>query len=140
MAKDGMNVHSAPRSLGARLLYYGFPAFFVCAGIAHFANPGFYAARLPPGVPARVPMVVASGIVEVVLGVLSAVPRTRPWAPFGILLVLLGAIGANVLGLATGRAPDDLPVALQWLRVLFLVVLALWAFVTARRAQSRHTS
>ena len=129
-----------PRTTKARLLYYAFPAFFVVAGILHFARPAFYAERLPPSVPARVAMVIATGVLEIVLGALSAMPRTRRWAPFGIFVILGGAIAANVLGLVRGRAPSDLPVALQWGRVLFLVVLAAWAVGTARGADERHTS
>ena len=118
----------------SRLHAYAFPAFFVVAGALHFVRPHFYAERLPALVPGRVILVLVSGALEVVLGLLAAWPRTRSRAAMAICVLVSAAVAANVLALVTGRSPHDLPLGVQWLRLAFLAVLAAWAWSTSRRA------
>ncbi|OGX80964.1 DoxX family protein [Hymenobacter glacialis] len=97
---------------------------FVFAGIWHFLHPATYLAIMPPQLPQPLTLVYVSGAFEV-LGGLGLLPaRTRRWAGWGLLALLVAVFPANVymalihekLGIpgwvAWGRLPLQLP--LMW--------------------------
>jgi hypothetical protein len=58
-------------------------AFYVVAGMNHFINPGFYLKIMPSYLPWHEFLVFASGIFEVLLGVLLVIPRSTRLAAWG---------------------------------------------------------
>lgn len=105
---------------------------FILAGINHFVHPGFYVAIMPPYLPWHLELVYLSGLFEVVLGVLLLIPRTAPWAAWGLIALLVAVFPANLyMAMNSELFPDISPVIL-WARLPLQGVLIAWAYWYAR--------
>ena len=110
-------------------------AFYVAAGIAHFLTPEFYLEIMPPYLPWHLPLVVASGMAEIALGVLLLIPATRYAAAWGVVALLIAVFPANlhmaINQVQPAHAPawmgQPTPLAL-WLRLPVQAFLVLWAW------------
>ena len=71
-------------------------AIYVGAGINHFVNPVFYKNIMPPWLPWHYPLITISGVVEIVLGLLLLHRPIRKWAAWGIIVLLVAVLPANV--------------------------------------------
>jgi uncharacterized membrane protein len=118
-----------------KLGLYLLAAFFVAAGLNHFRDPAFYSPMMPPYIPAPALMISLSGAAELVLGLLLLLPRARPYAAWGLVLLLLAVFPANLhmyLERETTFAAIA-PLALL-LRLPFQLVLIAWAYLYTRKA------
>jgi uncharacterized membrane protein len=73
-----------------------FGAFFVFAGVMHFAIPRTYAAIVPDYLPAHRAIVYASGVAEIAGGAGVLHPRTRAAASWWSVATLAAVFPANV--------------------------------------------
>jgi uncharacterized membrane protein len=113
------------------VLLWAMGIFYVLGGLNHLANPGFYLPMMPSYLPAHLPLVYLSGLAEIVLGVAVLVPRTRPLAAWGIVLLLIAIFPANI-----HIALHDVPVfgakegagIWNWVRLPLQGVLISWAW------------
>lgn len=110
-------------------------AFYVAAGLWHFASPTFFVEIVPPHLPWKPALVWISGAAEVVLGIAVVVPRTRRLAAWGIVALLFAVFPANVYMATYQVRPPHAPAWMQgmtpmqlWLRLPLQGVLALWAW------------
>lgn len=72
-------------------------SFFLCAtGFLHLLSPAFFVAIVPPGLPSPEWLNVLSGLAEIVLGVFLLEPRTRAFAAWGVIALLIAVYPANV--------------------------------------------
>jgi len=109
-------------------------ALFVFAGITHFQRPAFYEAMIPPYLPAPHLLVVVSGVIEIILGVLLLVPRVSRPAAFGVIALLIAVFPANIyMTQHPGLFPQFTATALL-IRLPLQFVLILWAYWYTRRA------
>jgi len=53
---------------------YLMAALYVLAGLNHFRNPAFYMQIMPPWLPWHYPLVLLSGVAEVIVGILLLMP------------------------------------------------------------------
>jgi uncharacterized membrane protein len=74
----------------------GIALVFCFAGIGHFVRTEAMAEMMPPWVPARVPLVYATGVLEFVVAAAVLVPRVRLAAGVTILLLLVVFLPVNV--------------------------------------------
>src|SRR5262245_36586782 len=112
-----------------------FGAFFVAAGIGHLVNPGLYLKIMPPYLPWHGPLVLLSGLIEIVLGILLLVPRTSRLAAWSLIALLIAVFPANIY-LYQHQEILPLDPRLHWLRLPFQGVLILWAYAYTRRPPS----
>ncbi len=63
--------------------------FLGYAGIQHFLKPAFYEPFVPAFMPAKTVIVYASGVVELLLGILLLVPKYTKLAATGIIILML---------------------------------------------------
>lgn len=113
-----------------RALLWVMAAAYVAAGLNHFRAPSFYVQIMPPWVPWHLPMVILSGVAEIVLGVLVLVPRTRRLAAWGLVALLVAVFPANLhMALNDVRIDGELagPAWALWLRLPLQGVLIAWA-------------
>ncbi len=102
--------------------------FFVGAGINHFLKTGFYLRMMPPWVPFPLAMVRASGVAEIVLGLLLLIPQWSALAAWGLIVLLIAVFPANLqMALHPETFPEFSPRAL-WLRLPLQAVLIAWAY------------
>lgn len=108
-------------------------AFYIFAGYNHLANPAFYLAIMPPDLPNPEWLNVASGLAEIVLGVFLLEPRTRVYAAWGVIALLVAVFPANVyvatqnIGLPGGEAGTGNAVA-NMVRLPFQALFIVWAW------------
>ena len=114
------------------LLYVMGPGY-VIAGILHFVVPELYVQIIPPILPAPLALVYLSGVAEIAVGVGVLIPRTRRYAAWATIALLVAIFPANVY-MATSMVVvegigggDPSPLA-RWGRLPLQGVLILWAY------------
>jgi uncharacterized membrane protein len=111
---------------GSRLLM---AVFYIAAGVNHFRAPEFYTAMMPPYMDLHLQWVYLSGVAEIALGGLLAVPRTARLAAWGIIAMLLAFLPVHVHMLVNNHLFPAVPTSLLWLRFPMQAVLILWAWI-----------
>ena len=122
-------------------LRYLMAAFYVYAGINHFLNPPFYLNIMPPYIPMHAEMVALTGVIEIVLGVMVAIPRTASLAGWGIIAMLIAFLPVHVHMLVNNHLYPEAPTSVLWLRFPIQALFILWAYwyTTPRRARAIAT-
>lgn len=103
----------------------------VTAGVMHFVTPEPFEAIMPAYLPWHRPLVLISGVFEVLGGIGILIPRTREWAGWGLIALLLAVFPANVWMATEGIQVEGLPMspAMAWARLpmqAVLIWLAWW--------------
>ena len=70
--------------------------FYGSAGVMHFVDPGFFLQIVPSVLPFPLLIVYLSGVAELTLGVGLALPKTRHWAAWGVVALLVAVYPANL--------------------------------------------
>lgn len=113
--------------------------FFVVAGALHFLKPRAYEGVMPPSLPDRRALVLASGAAEIAGGLAVVPRRTRRLAGWWLVGVLAAVFPANVhmavnpdqiQGLERNRVPRWL----LWARLPVQPLLIAWAWRATHRA------
>lgn len=108
-------------------------AFFVGAGVNHFAMPGPYAKIVPPSLRGRARSLVAiSGVAEIAGGAGVLMSRTRRPAGLGLIALLAAVFPAN---LYMARTPEDFPRIPRWAlygRLALQPLMMVWAWRATR--------
>ncbi|MPR36748.1 DoxX family protein [Salmonirosea aquatica] len=109
------------------MIVYLMGLLYMTAGIAHLVSPRFFLKIVPPYLPFPDVLVLLSGIAEIVLGTLLFFPTIRPWAAWGIIILLIAVFPAN-LYMAYGAPFQALSAWLRWGRLPLQLVLIWWAY------------
>ena len=114
------------------LLYLMGPGYVV-AGVLHFVAPELYVQIIPPFLPAPLALVYLSGVAEIVVGVGVLVPRTRRYAAWATIAMLIAIFPANVymatsMVVVDGIGGSDPSPLIRWGRLPLQGVLILWAY------------
>lgn len=126
-AVDAPTPHPAP-SVGEARSRIGLVALLVGAGILHLVVPRFYESIVPrwAGDPRRV--VVVSGLAEIAIGTMVAVPPTRRLGAWLALITFVAVYPANIqMALDAGRPHDAISWG-AWLRLPLQFPLFSWAY------------
>lgn len=106
--------------------------FFIVAGINHFLMPDFYLPLIPPYIPFPQMVNYLAGIAEIFLGIVFLVPKYRPIASKGIILLLVLFIPSHVHFILIGSCVENglcVHPAIAWLRLVFIhPLLIFWAW------------
>ncbi len=116
-----------------RPLLYLMGPLYVVAGILHFVVPELYVQIVPPVFPAALALVYLSGLAEVAVGIGLLIPRTRRYAAWGLVALLVAIFPANVYMAISGVVIEGMPgggdpsALVRWGRLPLQGVLILWA-------------
>jgi len=118
----------APRRFEPGLRYL--LAFLMSAvGVLHFVNPGFFVELMPRAFPegTRLPLVLVSGVFEVLGGVGLLPARSRRFSAFGLMALYVAVFPAN---LRMAMDPEHFKVApaLAYARLPFQLLFLAWAY------------
>jgi len=84
--------------------------FYISVGIDHFIRPEWYEKIVPPFLYFKYELVLISGAIEIVLGIMLLHPKTRYIAGWGLIMLLIAVYPANIyLALTNGAALDTTP-------------------------------
>jgi len=115
------------------LLYVMGPAYVV-AGVMHFVVPSLYVQIIPPVLPGPLALVYLSGVAEVAVGVGLLWPRTREYAAWATIALLVAIFPANIYMATSGVVVQGMPgggdpsTLVRWGRLPLQGVLILWAY------------
>ncbi|AYL97298.1 DoxX family protein [Mucilaginibacter celer] len=105
--------------------------FYVLAGCNHFRDPAFYYAVMPHNLLYPEAVNILAGIVEVTLGLLLISTKTRYWAAWGIVLMLVAFLTVHVGMIfdapfkANGMTITPF---FAWIRLAAQFVLIVWVY------------
>ena len=106
--------------------------FYISAGINHFYNTNWFLKIMPPYIPYHLELVYISGVFEILLGSLLLFNRTRKYAAYGLILLLIAVFPANIY-LAFNEEPQKLisisSLMASWVRLplqFVLIGIAYW--------------
>ena len=117
-----------------RPLLYVMGPLYVFAGVMHFVVPELYVQIIPPMFPAPLALVYLSGVAEIAVGIGLLLPRTRRYAAWATIALLVAIFPANVYmathGVVIEGAPGggDPSALVRWGRLPLQGVLILWAY------------
>nr|WP_206610866.1 DoxX family membrane protein [Leptospira stimsonii] len=113
-----------------KILLYAMAVFYVFAGLNHFLNPPFYLRMMPPYLPYHSLLNYVSGIAEIVLGLALFLQPLRRLASFGIIVLLIAVLPANIYMLQAALSGTDfgVPVWALYVRLPFQLVFIFWAW------------
>ena len=110
------------------ILKWLYGILFALAGANHFAHTDFYVGIMPPYQPWHTALVYASGVAEVMLGILLLSRRFERVAAWGMIALIVAVTPANVhMAMHADLYPQYSSTAL-WLRLPLQAVLIAWAF------------
>ena len=69
---------------------------YTYVGVRHFIDPNFFLAIMPNYLSMHLLFVYLTGLMEVVLGLLLALRKTRKFASYGLIILLLIVFPANI--------------------------------------------
>ena len=95
--------------------------WFMVGGIGHFVLPGFFVSICPPWVPEPLRIVYLSGLAEVALALQLIPRRTRSFAGYALLALILSVTPVHVWMLMVPERFPQFPVAALWLRLVIQV-------------------
>ena len=106
--------------------------FYINVGIKHFTEPYWFMHIMPPYIPFHLELVYLSGFIEVVLGLLLFIPKSRKIASYGLILLLIAVYPANIY-LALNEIPQQKigisSFAASWIRLplqFVLIGVSIW--------------
>ena len=104
----------------------------IYVGFLHFIKPDFFLKIMPPYLPYHLPLVYASGFIEITLGVCLLFKKLRIFAGWGLILLLIAVYPANIY-LAFNETPQIAlgisPFMASWVRLplqFVFIGLAYW--------------
>jgi uncharacterized membrane protein len=101
---------------------------YIVAGVNHFLHPQFYLRIMPPWLPLQSLLVLLSGIMEVVFGILICIPSTRIFAAWGLIVLLIAVFPANIQMMLNYHYQHHPQLWLTIARLPLQVFLILWAY------------
>jgi uncharacterized membrane protein len=107
--------------------------FMIWGGVNHFLKPTFYVPFVPDFLPVREAFVALSGGVEILLGIAALVPRLRPAAGWGIMVLMFAFLPVHVWDVFRSE-PAIGSHAAALIRLPIQFVFILWAGFVAKFA------
>ena len=103
--------------------------FYISVGIKHFTEPEWFLQIYPPFLPFGLAAVYISGFFEVLFGIMLLIPKTRYYAGWGLIALLIAVFPANIYLAYTNGAAMEISAATAWGRLPFqalFIALAYW--------------
>lgn len=101
---------------------------FVAAGLFHFQKPSIYLRIMPPYLPAHSTLVLASGVIEMILGLMLLNPTTQVMAAWSLIIMLLLFLTVHIHMIVNEEASLNLPKWVLWIRIPLQFGLIYWVY------------
>ncbi len=107
---------------------YLMACLYIAAGINHFRSPGFYYKIMPSYLPYPYTLIYISGIGESVLGILLLFKKTRQFAAWGLVVLLIAVFPANIQMLVNYIQTNHPQLWIAIVRLPLQLPLIWWAY------------
>ena len=104
-------------------------AIYIFAGIMHFIKPKVYLRIMPRYLPFHKPLVLLSGVAEILLGVGLFFKETKNLSVYGIIAMLAVFLLVHFYMLSSEKASAGFPKWLLLLRLPIQFAFMYWAFM-----------
>jgi uncharacterized membrane protein len=104
-------------------------AIYIFAGIMHFIKPKVYLRIMPRYLPFHKPLVILSGVAEIILGIGLFFKETKNLSIYGIIAMLAVFLLVHFYMLSSEKASAGFPKWLLLLRLPIQFALMYWAFM-----------
>lgn len=104
-------------------------AIYIIAGIMHFIKPKVYLRIMPRYLPFHKPLVLLSGVAEILLGIGLFFKETKNLSIYGIIAMLAVFLLVHFYMLSSNKASAGFPKWLLLLRLPIQFALMYWAFM-----------
>lgn len=101
---------------------------YVAAGTLHFLITRTYTNIMPDYLPAHRDLVLISGAAEIAGGIGILIPRTQRAAAWGLILLLIVVMPANIWMVQHPERYPGIPLWALWLRLPLQLPLIYWAW------------
>jgi uncharacterized membrane protein len=106
--------------------------FYFSAGLNHFRDPAFYLGLIPPYLPYPDVINILAGIFEIGFSILLISSKTRNWAIYGIIAMLIAFIPSHIYAVTLDKFQFmvyTIPMQFIWARLLVIhPFLMYWAW------------
>ena len=102
--------------------------FYTSIGIKHFINAEWFMQIMPPYLPYHKALIYLSGAFEIILGLMLLLKKTRFFAAWGLIVLLIAVFPANIYLAQTNGAAINISPVLAWGRLPFQAVFIALAF------------
>lgn len=106
---------------------------YILAGVNHFLNPETFRKIMPPWLPWHDVLIYVTGVLEMAFGVLLFPLRTRRFAAWGIVFLLIAIFPANIQMALNYVKTNHHQAWLAVLRLPVQVLLIWWAWWFTQR-------
>ncbi|AHF14069.1 DoxX family protein [Niabella soli] len=103
-------------------------------GIAHFAKPKEMEHMLPPVVPARIFLILVTGIFEIAAAIGLMIPQTRMLTGWSLIVFFLLILPANIYAAVAPKTKTDFTgqgLKYLWFRVPLQLFFIIWVYIFA---------
>lgn len=107
---------------------YLMAVLYIAAGANHFTNTKMYMRIMPQYIPFHKPIVLISGVVEILLGILLMIPTLSSYAAWGVIVLLILVFPANIHHLNSSAKVKGVGKVVLVLRLPLQGVLIYWAY------------
>jgi len=101
---------------------------YIAAGAGHFIVTRAYMRIMPDYLPAHRELVLLSGAAEIAGGLGLLIPPARRTAAWGIILLLIAVLPANLWMVQHPERYPNVPLWVSWLRLPLQLALIAWAW------------
>ena len=115
---------------------------YVIVGVKHFTNTDFFVAIVPPIINWKEEVVLVSGLIEVILGILLFFNQTKKLAAWGIILLLIAVFPANIYLYLSEIPREALSISKNQalFRIPFQIPLIIIAYWHSKETHSKQLS
>ncbi len=101
---------------------------YIVAGLNHFRNPGFYLKIMPHYIPAHEQIVFWTGVLEILLGGMLFLTKTRKISSVLIILMLIAFLPLHIQMIIDSYTAMDKIFIISMIRLPLQFVLIRWAY------------
>ncbi len=115
-------------------------ALYLVAGVGHFLLTKTYMGIMPDYLPAHRELVLISGAAEMAGGFGVLLPKTRRAAAWGLVLLLVAVMPANLWMVQHPERYPGVPHWILWVRLPLQLPLIWWAWLYTRKPGTLHAT
>ncbi len=120
---------------------YLMAAFYLFTGVSHLLKTEDFIKVIPPFLPWPYAIAILSGAAEIILAIGLLPKKTRRWAAWGVIALLICVFPANVyMYLARETKFTEFPAWALLIRLPLQLVLIAWAYVYTRAASAASSA